>query len=77
MRATTGSLKLAHHIGIIRVLLNNPAAVNTPRIRAGIINRPFRFIPSQIIVQCNSRLTVEQGIKTTDNLFDRPLPTLG
>ena len=63
MRAAPGSLEFAHHIRVIRVLLNNSATGNTPGIGAGSSQRTSRFIPSKKIVQGNGRLTRSRASK--------------
>ena len=73
MRAAPCSLKLTHHIRVIRVLLNNPASGNAPRISSAVIQHTRWFITGKIVVECNCRFTIEQGIKTGNYLFYRTL----
>src|SRR5208337_2510011 len=70
-----GGLQFAHHVRVVRVLPDDPAARHAPRVGPSVIQLPGRSVAGEIIVECNRRFPGKQSIKPADYLTDRLLPT--
>ncbi len=55
------------------MLPDNSAAADTPRICPVVIKYTSRSITGKIVIKCHGRFTRQQGIKTGNYLFYRPL----